>query len=196
MCKTLSPVRIHGRDVNSWMPCLLPYVQEILRPALPTTSEFPVFSLGSKQGDSELWNREGITVSRSVCKWEGEKGGERAACVSEKQCAMLVVSGLVTAVVLLCSFLIFLYIYIQIVEVLFYSNCSKCLQSMHMYSMRTFQLVWIVYGCVCVCRLALSGVCFHSMVHDCQGVTKDTDKHTHSGMDTQRESWTSVATLS
>lgn len=53
---------------HSWIPCLLPYVQEILRPALPTTSEFPVFSPASKQGESELWDREGICVCVCACE--------------------------------------------------------------------------------------------------------------------------------
>lgn len=59
------------RETSSSIHCPLPYVQEILRPALHTTSEFPVFSPASKQGE---WNREEITISRC---WSVEREKER-----------------------------------------------------------------------------------------------------------------------
>lgn len=52
MCETFSPcVSVYGRYVIPESHASFPYGQEILRPALPTTSEFPVFSPGSKQGE-------------------------------------------------------------------------------------------------------------------------------------------------
>lgn len=142
MFKTFSSVCLSERcRPESTAP--LPYVQEILRPALHTTSEFPVFSPGSKQGE---WNREETTISRCWCvEREREKGegcGEKAACVWEK-CGAGSVSGLVAAVKLLCWVLLLIFQYSgadwQNAEGLVY--CSKCLQSMHM--------PHVHYVCVC-----------------------------------------------